>query len=271
MSTAAMEIAQPDATAIEAALVGGDLSKLTAAQRVIYYKRVCESLGLNPLTKPLDYITLNNKLTLYARKDCTDQLRKLQGISIDKPDIQFQDEWIIVSVMARNQAGRTDADTGVVNRTDMRGDFGNALMKAVTKAKRRVTLSICGLGMLDETEVETIPQASVPTQAPARIAVPEGAVQILEVQASEWGGDVVVVDHAGVETTHKASGAQLTALCEQIAQEGVPVRLEFATITRGKNAGRQKLSAVHRWTETPALPPIEATTVEPVDGSDIAF
>jgi len=41
----------------------------------------------------------------------------------------------------------------------MQGNFGNALMKAVTKAKRRVTLSICGLGMLDETEVETIPSA----------------------------------------------------------------------------------------------------------------
>jgi hypothetical protein len=34
-------------------------------------------------------------------------------------------------------------------------------MKAVTKAKRRVTLSICGLGMLDETEVETIPNVQI--------------------------------------------------------------------------------------------------------------
>src|SRR6185312_3719783 len=32
-------------------------------------------------------------------------------------------------------------------------------MKAETKAKRRVTLSICGLGMLDETEVDSIPDA----------------------------------------------------------------------------------------------------------------
>jgi hypothetical protein len=31
-------------------------------------------------------------------------------------------------------------------------------MKAETKAKRRVTLSICGLGLLDETEVETVPK-----------------------------------------------------------------------------------------------------------------
>jgi len=35
-------------------------------------------------------------------------------------------------------------------------------MKAETKAKRRVTLSICGLGLLDETEVETVSTA-VPT------------------------------------------------------------------------------------------------------------
>ena len=42
------------------------------------------------------------------------------------------------------------------------------MMKAETKAKRRVTLSICGLGMLDETEVETIPHAyPVPPPAPA--------------------------------------------------------------------------------------------------------
>jgi hypothetical protein len=42
----------------------------------------------------------------------------------------------------------------------LQGDaLANALMKAETKSKRRVTLSICGLGMLDETEMETIPSA----------------------------------------------------------------------------------------------------------------
>ena len=147
------------AGAVESALIVGDLSKLSEGQRLEYYRQVCTSLGLNPLTRPLEYILLNNKLTLYARKDCTDQLRKSRGVSIDKPDITFQDDWIIVTVSARDATGRTDSDLGVVNRKDMRGDFGNALMKAVTKAKRRVTLSICGLGILDETEVETIPDA----------------------------------------------------------------------------------------------------------------
>ena len=46
-------------------------------------------------------------------------------------------------------------------------------MKAETKAKRRATLSICGLGMLDETEIETIPDARrQPVAAPVEIAAP---------------------------------------------------------------------------------------------------
>jgi hypothetical protein len=144
---------------IESVVIGGDLSKLTPDQRVSYYKAVCTSLNLNPLTKPFSYITLNGKLTLYANKDATDQLRNLKNISIDKPEITFQEDWIIVTVVGYDGTGRKDSDVGVVNKKDMRGDFGNALMKAVTKAKRRLTLSICGLGMLDETEISSIPDA----------------------------------------------------------------------------------------------------------------
>jgi len=174
--------------AIESALITGDLSKLSAEQRLSYYNQVCTSLGLNSLTRPFDYITLNGKLTLYARKDAADQLRKIHDVSIGKPDITFQDEWIIVTVLATNKDGRTDSDIGVVNKKDMRGDFGNALMKAVTKAKRRVTLSICGLGMLDETEVETIPEA-VPYSEPV-ITTHMTTDKTLVAEAVELGGVV---------------------------------------------------------------------------------
>ncbi|MBX3288418.1 MAG: hypothetical protein KF855_03640 [Acidobacteria bacterium] len=144
---------------IELALVSGDLSQMAPDQRLSYYKQICESVGLNPLTRPFEYITLNGKLTLYARKDATDQLRKVNSISISEPTIRFEDDWILVTVTARTPDGRSDSDIGAVKKTDMNGNFGNALMKAVTKSKRRVTLAICGLGMLDETEVETIPDA----------------------------------------------------------------------------------------------------------------
>lgn len=153
--------------AVEAAIIQGDLSKLTAEQRVEYYRRVCDSLGLNYWTQPFGYIVLNQKLTLYAKKDAADQLRRKHSVSIGKPDIRFEDDWIIVTVTAKDATGREDSDVGVVSRKDMRGDFGNALMKAVTKAKRRVTLSLVGLGWLDETEVETIPDARVIDDVPA--------------------------------------------------------------------------------------------------------
>jgi hypothetical protein len=147
------------AKTLEQVLLTGDLKNLKPDERIMYYKQTCESLGLNPLTKPFEYITLNGKLTLYARKDATDQLRKVNSVSIEKPDIQQIDDLIIVTVSARCSDGRIDSDIGVVKKNDMQGNVANALMKAVTKAKRRVTLSICGLGMLDETEVESIPNA----------------------------------------------------------------------------------------------------------------
>lgn len=150
---------QLDASAVEQVLISGDLSKLSPVQRVNYYKSVCESMGLNPLTKPFDYITLNGRLTLYAKKDATDQLRSIKGVSIDDVDLQEVGDHFIVKVKGHDATGRADVEIGVVNKKDMQGNLANAQMKAVTKAKRRLTLSLCGLGWLDETEVETIPDA----------------------------------------------------------------------------------------------------------------
>lgn len=150
---------QLDASAVEQVLISGDLSKLSPVQRVNYYKSVCESMGLNPLTKPFDYITLNGRLTLYAKKDATDQLRSIKGVSIDDVDLQEVGDHFIVKVKGHDATGRADVEIGVVNKKDMQGNLANAQMKAVTKAKRRLTLSLCGLGWLDETEVESIPDA----------------------------------------------------------------------------------------------------------------
>src|SRR5262245_17500924 len=49
----------PDATALQHVLIQGDLSKITPDQRMAYYNAVCSSLGLNPLTQPFAYLTLN--------------------------------------------------------------------------------------------------------------------------------------------------------------------------------------------------------------------
>lgn len=147
---------------IEAALIQNDLSKLTTDQRLSYYKSVCESVGLNPLTQPFAYLNLNGKLTLYAKRDATDQLRKVHSVSVTISCREKIDDVYIVTAKAKDKDGREDESTGAVFLGNLKGDaLANAFLKAETKAKRRVTLSICGLGLMDETEVETIPNAQI--------------------------------------------------------------------------------------------------------------
>lgn len=159
MNTAiAKQGALPDA--IEAALMHGDLSKLDTPGRLQYYKAVCDSLGLNSLTRPFEYIVLNGKLTLYAKRDCAEQLRKIHGVTILSMKPEQIGDLLVVTVTAQDKTGRADSSTGAVPVAGLKGEaLANAMMKAETKAKRRVTLSLCGLGLLDETEVDSIPDA----------------------------------------------------------------------------------------------------------------
>lgn len=159
-------VKQSNGALAENVLIMGNLSQLTEEQRTNYYMKVCESVGLNPLTRPFEYIVLNSKLVLYARRDATDQLRKIHNVSVDELIETEKDGVFIVTAKVRDKDGRTDIAKGAVNISGMKGDaLANALMKAETKAKRRATLSICGLGMLDETELETIPSEAMQPKA----------------------------------------------------------------------------------------------------------
>lgn len=143
---------------IEQVMIKGDLSALQPQQKVEYYAKVCESVGLNPLTKPLEYIRLNGKEVLYATKGATEQLRNIHKISIKIVARDKIEDVYVVTAEATGTDGRCDSATGAVAISGLKGEqLANAFMKAETKAKRRVTLSICGLNMLDESEVESIP------------------------------------------------------------------------------------------------------------------
>jgi hypothetical protein len=145
------------AATLESVLIGGDLAKLTAAQRIEYYRAVCHSVGLNPLTKPFEYLNLSGKLVLYARKDATDQLRTIRGISIDEATPVVHGDLLTVTVKGHDRDGRTDVDVGAVFIGGLKGDsLANATKKAFTQGKRRLTLSLAGLGWLDETETTQI-------------------------------------------------------------------------------------------------------------------
>ena len=179
----------------EKVLLGGDLARLTPTERLSYYNAVCTSVGLNPLTRPFEYLVMNERMVLYARKDCTDQLRDLHGISIEIVSREVVEGVLTVTARATNMTHRTDESIGAVPFLKEEGEWksaqsgkryfvgtgtfkplgledrSNAIMKAETKAKRRVTLSLCGLGILDETEIDTVPPGgdivdATPTDAP---------------------------------------------------------------------------------------------------------
>lgn len=143
---------------IERVIAGGDISRLTSEERVQYYSKLCAMMGLNPLTKPFEYMTLQGKLVLYATKGCAEQLRKVHKISVRITGREKIDDVYVVTVEASGPDGRVDGATGAVPIKGLQGvDLANAFLKCETKAKRRVTLSICGLNMLDESEVIDIP------------------------------------------------------------------------------------------------------------------
>ena len=143
---------------IERVIAMGDISRLNPEERIKYYQKICADLGLNPLTKPFEYMTLQGKLILYANKGCAEQLRKVNRISVRITGREKIDDVYVVTVEASGPDGRVDGATGAVSVAGLKGvDLANAFLRAETKAKRRVTLSICGLNMLDETEVDDSP------------------------------------------------------------------------------------------------------------------
>lgn len=161
----------------ESLAIRGDLSGLDPVDKARYYGSLCERLGLDPTTQPFLPLKLNGKEILYASRGATDQLARIHSVNrtiVDEKELRGA---YIVTVEASLPNGRREQSKGAVPLGNLQGEaFANAIMKAETKAKRRVTLSILGLGMLDETEVDSIPAAArdnvAPFAAPAPAELP---------------------------------------------------------------------------------------------------
>jgi hypothetical protein len=147
---------------VEALIINGDLSKLKQEDKITYYKKFCERLGLDPFTQPFKILKLNGKEVLYCDRSGTQQLNKLHNVSHAITNRELIKEADVYQVTARAVLpdGRYTDSIGAVNIANLKGDnYANAIMKAETKAKRRATLDLLGLGLLDETETSTIPNA----------------------------------------------------------------------------------------------------------------
>lgn len=240
----------------------GDMSKLSPTERATYYDAVCQSLGLNPLTKPFDFLNLNGKLRLYALRDCTDQLRKLHSISIYITARERISDIYVVTARAKDRTGREDESTGAVAVGNLKGEaLANALMKAETKSKRRVTLSIAGLGMLDEAETEDIPD--VARERPGPSVSHPGAEKAVAVHPSRKQLDELDELRRSVGVSNEAFADDMRALLGIGADEPITRRrlLDGMTLAQYEEASatyQSKLKA-----EVEQEPEEEPTEVPP--------
>lgn len=149
--------------ALDRVLQMGDFTPLTMRQRSIFLYKLAQRLELNPLTKPFDFIVANNKTILYANRTCADQLRRRDRI---KSEVLYAgllqlgdklDDTVYVVRVKLWDGERSEEAVGCIGIAGLTGEgLSNAIMKCHTKAIRRGTLSFCGLGFIDSTEVDSI-------------------------------------------------------------------------------------------------------------------
>lgn len=248
---------------MERVIALGDLEQLRPMERAQYYVRVCESVGLNPLTKPFAYIKLNGKLTLYALRDCTDQLRKIHSVSVRIVSREMDADGVYtITARATMSNGREDESTGCVHIAGLKGEnLANAKMKAETKAKRRVTLSICGLGWLDETEVADVrgakfvdvtTEGEIVGERPVAAEKPAGGPDLTQqLQASvskfEWdkwaAGHLIMIEEAQDKGMLNEAWAAVNEDRRRLKDKGTPVPdLHYGALTKAKDERKAKLS-----------------------------
>ena len=165
--------------AMEMGMGMGDFSGFSPEDKLKYLAATCQSMGLNPLTLPIRIIKMDGRDVMYATAECAAQLRNIHNVSLQIIDRQASNGCYIVTVKATLPNGRSDESTGAVSlvypdkisewsggqrlfKTHPKAgqpltgiDYANAIKKAETQAKRRAAMSICGMGMLEESEIES--------------------------------------------------------------------------------------------------------------------
>lgn len=197
---------------LKSMVMDGDFSKLSKPQRDQYIELFCEERGLDWKSGPFRWLTLNGKLVPYATRDCADQLRRINGISISIKAEEYDRGLLTIHVVATDKSGRSDEDYGTVPYSEkMAPEFAaNMKLKAVTKAKRRVTLSISGLGWLDETEVDDIPEESK-APLPRMHREPESGPQVTRTEAIALCAKVIAAVKAGKDSEQKQLALDMAA------------------------------------------------------------
>ena len=213
---------------INSLILTGDMSQLKPAQQTQYYNAICQLIGISPLTQPFAIIVYQGKKTLYARKDCAQQLCNTRKISTEITKTEKDELVYTTHVRASMPDGRKTDDIGSVGISGVKGqDLANLYMKSATKAKRRAVLALCGLGMPDESEVEDFnpaPQADTSKSKVEKIVNQVEEAQVTKAEVKEDGKK---------ETKKTDSGNKQSPTEQVVAESNTEVNEASKTLPEG--------------------------------------
>lgn len=173
---------------------GGDISHLSNSERRALLAKLTNYLHLNPHTQNfIIFKDPNGRYRIYATKECCNQLKHNLGINMWVSDPVFGPDSklpILVSVKANgtNKHGRSGEDIGSVSLVNVPPEeYSNHVMFAVTKAKRRLTLDLSGLGVLSDVEVYDIKGCEI-----IDTNKPDEAIIQNDIKSSELAADTLM-------------------------------------------------------------------------------
>lgn len=143
------------------------LGVLNSNEYAAYYRHVCDMYGLDASLQPLERIKFRGgKDTLYATRKASEYLIKKHKLTVRVIDERQYGEAIKVTARIKNPETGQFIDSWGAAVLGKGSELENAILKAHTKAVRRGVLTLCGLGMLDESETENIATEPIKQAAP---------------------------------------------------------------------------------------------------------
>lgn len=221
-----------DATLLKA-VSGGDFASFTDKQKLQVYHAKCKAAGLDPSAQPFQFIPLQGKLTLYCTKGGAEQLSAKHGIRVEILSQVTENGIRTVTVRAIARDGRQTDEVGCVSLGNASGDqLCNLYMKCITKAKRRAVLSICGLGMIDETELETIKDIANPP--PPALPMPRRASEAVKqvVEAVKVGDHRSEAAYQGHSIDTVINSTSTVATIKEIKSTKVGKKVRYGLICK---------------------------------------
>ena len=231
------------------ALAAKKLENFTDEEKVQHYAEVCEALELDPRKRPFEYLYVDNEyegrnLILYVTKSGSNQLRAVRAIDVEPVTITIQAGVAIAVANAKDKTGRIDSCVGAVAVEGLTGkSLANAVMSAETKAKRRVTISISGIGLLDETEVQdlsgTVTRITPDvTPAPApQLAAPSTAAATVSEEVTPVVAPAPVP--VPVEADRKPTTEELTAFRSRYEKLVIDLQMNGVIAGSGQTAAKR--------------------------------